>query len=106
ARVRAEHRQGEPDELAGRRLDDIDRRRQRTVGGNIERRSVGHDARGAPQGELALLQQIAVDLQRGEAPGIWSSVPYSPFEQTFVVAVVLLEMVRAEEKSLFPKHPV
>ena len=54
--------------------------------------------------ELALLGEIAIDLQRGEAPGIRRRVAYPGFEEMFVIAVVLLEMVRTQKQPFRPRY--
>ena len=80
----------------------VDRLRDRAVGGNVERRAVGHDAGGAAQRELALLGEVAVDLEMRKAPRIGRDLADPAFDQVFEIAVVLLQMMRPEEQALGP----
>jgi hypothetical protein len=78
--------------------------RQRTVRRDIERRSIRHHAGSAPQGKLALLSKVAVDLERRKSPWIWRCVSYTRLKKMLVIAVVLLEMMRAQKQPFCPSY--
>ncbi len=73
---------------------DLQRRRQRIVIRHRERRAVGKDTPGPAQAHLADREQVALDLELREAPGIRPQRARPPFEQRFQVAFLLLEMLR------------
>ena len=75
---------------------------QRAVGRDVERRAVRHDAGGAAQGELALLGEVAVDLEVREAPRIGRDVPDPALDQMLEIAVALLQVMRPQEQAFRP----
>src|SRR5206468_2856897 len=94
----------EPDDLAGRRLRHDDCGRRRAIIRDAERGAVRHDAYGPPQRELALLGQIAINLELGEAPWVRGRCPHAGFEQALVIAVILLQMMGPKEETFRPRN--
>ena len=102
ARVVGPGGHGQPDELAGGRLGRRDRRRGRALAGKIEQPAVRHDPGGPAQPELALLREVAVDLEPRESPRVRGDVPRPAFERVLEVAIGLLQMMGAKEQALRP----
>jgi len=49
------------------------------------------------QADAALLGQVAIELEDGEAPGIGRDVADPAFKQIFEIAIRLLQMMRPQE---------
>ncbi|MCY1306416.1 hypothetical protein D9M70_562770 [compost metagenome] len=61
----------------------------------IEQRPVGQQAAGLAQHELAVAKKLAVQLMLEETPGVTSQTLGALFQLMVVVAVVLLQVLRA-----------
>ena len=81
---------------------DVDRRGQRIVFRHPERRAVGKDAGRAPQAELPDAQEVALELELGEAPAVRDERLAARLDVALEVAILLLEMVRPQEQPLGP----
>ena len=99
-------RQAEVDDAIAQAFLDIQRRRRRIVGGDVERRTIRQHAAGADDGQLALGQQGIVQLQLGKAPAARQERAAAAIHQGFQVAVVLLEMLWPQEHAFGPHHAV
>src|SRR5205807_2689785 len=85
---------------------DVDRRRQRIVVGQLERRAVRKYARKTAQRRFADAQQIALELDLGEPPAVRHEGTTSCLDVALNVALLLLEMLGLQEQPLGPNHPV
>ena len=56
------------------------------------------------QREFALLGQIAINLELGEAPWIRRRRSYPGFEQVLMIAVILLQMMGPKEETFRPRY--
>ena len=76
--------------------------RQRAGARHVERRAVLEHAARAPQRELVLLREVAVDLDRREAPGIGADAAHPVLDELLEIAVVLLQVMLPQEQPLGP----
>jgi hypothetical protein len=100
--ARSAHGQRQRDQRIARAFRNIERLGQIVVGGQIERRAVGHHARARQQRDLAELEQLLVDLERGQPPAIRTQSRSPRFQLRLQIAVVLLQMLRLQEHPLRP----
>jgi hypothetical protein len=70
--------------------------------GNAEGRAILEDAAAGDDAELADGEQIAVDLEVDDAPGMRAHAVDAAAHQLLDIAVELLEMLRPKEHSLGP----
>ena len=99
---RLAHRQRQIDHAVARVLRQIEGRRVIDVFGNVERRAVLQNAAAGSHGEAAGGQQLAVDLQFGESPGMGPEAVDASAHQPLDIAVILLEVLGTEEHALRP----
>src|SRR5260370_17040856 len=92
----------QPNKRARGSLGSLDRRGRRAFAGKIEQAAVRHDARRPPQSELALLGEIAVDLELREAPRIRGHMTRTAIDRVFAVTVVLLHTIPPQQAALAP----
>ena len=85
---------------------DVDGRGQRIVVRHPERGAVREHARQPPQSDLADLQEVALEFDLGEAPGVWHEGLASRLDVALEVTVLLLEVLRLQEQPLGPDDAV
>ena len=100
------HRQGEVDHAVARALGQVERRGRVGVAGDGEGRAVLHDAGRRGEGEPARGEQVAVEREFGDAPGMRAQRRRARLQQMLDVPVLLLEMLGAEEHALLPDNLV
>ena len=102
ARIDRRGRHGHPDQLLVGAFRQIDRQRQRARSRHVEGRAVLEDAACPAQREFVLLGEVAVDLDRREAPGIGADAAHPVLDQPLEIAVVLLQMMLSKEQPFGP----
>src|SRR6185437_12852796 len=102
----ARQRNGEVDHLVAQWGADFERRRQRIGLRHGERRAVGEDTPRPPQRELADREQVALDLQLHESPGIRTQRANAALYVVLEVALLLLKMLRAQEQPFGPDNSI
>ena len=104
ARPAQRHRQVEA--LVANVRGDVDRRRQWIVVRHPEGGAVRKDPCQAPQPDLADLQEVAFELELGEAPAVWHESLASRLDVPLEIAVLLLKVLRLQEQPLGPDDAV
>src|SRR6185369_9152707 len=105
-RARLPQRQREMDDLIAKLRADVERRWQRLVLRHREGRAVGKHAARAAQSELADREQVALDLELGEAPRMRAQRCGAAFDPALEMPLLLLEMLRPEEEPLGPDDAI
>ncbi len=85
---------------------DIHRRRQRFVLRHGKRSAVRKYSARAPQAELAYGQQVALDLQLGEAPRMRTQRRGAPFDPALQIALLLLEVLGPQKQPFGPDDAI
>jgi hypothetical protein len=67
--------------------------------------AVGPDGHETPEAELACLKQAVVDFESGDPPTETTERRQSLAEQIFVISILGLEVVLADQQSLRPDWP-
>ena len=89
------HRQQQP--LIAHIRGNVDRRRQRVVGRHPERRAVREHPFETPKPDLADLQEVALELDRGEAPAVGHQRLAARLDVLLDIPVLLLKVLRLQE---------
>src|SRR5258706_14068461 len=87
--ARSTERDGEIEDLVADVRSDVDWRRQRIGVGHAKGRAVREHAGNAPQRHLADAEQIAFELDLGEAPAVWDERLAPCLDVTLEVALLL-----------------
>jgi len=74
--------------------------------GDDEHRAVLEHAGAGGQRETAGGEQVAIDGERGHAPGVRAQHAGAAADERFQPAVLLLEVLGSEEHALLPDHAV
>jgi hypothetical protein len=72
------------------------------VDAQTRRRKICSASACALDAELADCQQIGLQLQLGEAPGVGPQATRAQFHEALEIALLLLQMLRAKEKPFAP----
>ena len=105
-RARLAHRQGEIHDRVARRLRQVQRRRLVGLVWQRERRAVLEHTRRLRQRKTPGRQQVAIHRHLRQAPGMGPQRRGALARQRLQPAVLLLEMLRAQEHAFLPDHAV
>ena len=106
SRRRELERQGEEHRAGGGVAADRHRLRRVHGLGDGEGRAVGEDAARRGDGDPPRLGERRIEGERAVPPALQPAGLEQPAHQRLGVAVLLLEVLRPEEETLRPEHPV
>src|SRR5690606_2365601 len=75
-----------------------------TLRANLKQRTVGHYAAGLAKDQLAHVEELAIDLQGNEPPCVTGQQAGAHAQLVTVIAVALLEVLRAQQHPFLPDH--
>ena len=105
-RARLADRQREIDQHVARALRQLERRRMVGLAGQRERRAVLEHAGGGGERETAGAEQVAIERVFHQAPGMRPQRLHAAAHKLLRPAILLLEVLRAQEHALLPDHAV
>lgn len=103
--VAGDQRQREIDRSAAGIRRDVQSQRL-TLAAQLEQGPVREDAAGLAEHQLAHVEELAVDLQIEESPGIAAQLLGARLELVIVVSIALLEVLRAQQHAFLPDNLV
>ena len=105
-RARLADRQRQVDQHVARAVRQFERRRMVGLAGQRERRAVLEHAGGGCEREAAGAEQVAIQRVVHQPPGMRPQRLHAAAHQLLRPAILLLEVLRAQEHALLPDHAV